>query len=452
LSGYAPWIVATQACLIIAMLVMAGGVMGWCRPAQAADQPPAVQTPLPTTPLTFEEAVKIALTQSPAFTRSSLEIDVGRLDETDSRYAMVPPLTFRTYYYVNRPAGVNYGKPYSLNFTTDPYNPVGAYFTLQAKKLATQAAILGHLGTISSGLQSLGSCYLQLDALHKQTGIQKDLIKLAQENLKYAENRVAIGTGTSLNVKTAQQQLQLAQGELEGIALAENGALASLRNLLGWPASQNITPAFYDSRHQVLGNFTPTSVTLEQAKTRSYELKGYEIQKNLQQYNVLRAKAKSLPNIIYTAQTPDPLSQSSSYGLYVGFGLEIPVWDGFTRIRDISRQKTILKQIGAKKGEKESLLENKWFNLLGKIQKTHVELKNAQAVEELARLKCHQQEVRYHSGEVPLSAFLESRSEVLRARKNTIQRGVEYDLLVLEFRELTGDLGNTYVDANAWQQ
>ena len=47
LSGYAPWIAATQACLIIAMLVMAGGVMCWCRPAQGADQHPAAQTPPP---------------------------------------------------------------------------------------------------------------------------------------------------------------------------------------------------------------------------------------------------------------------------------------------------------------------------------------------------------------------------------------------------------------------
>ncbi len=55
--------------------------------------------------------------------------------------------------------------------------------------------------------------------MHKQAGIQKDLIKVAQENLTYAENRVAIGTGTSLEVKMAQQQLQLSRGEQEGIAL-----------------------------------------------------------------------------------------------------------------------------------------------------------------------------------------------------------------------------------------
>ena len=452
LSGYAPWIAATQACLIIAMLVMAGGVMCWCRPAQGADQHPAARTPPPGTPLTFEEAVKIALTQSPAFTKSSLEIDIGRLDETDSRYAMVPPLTFRTYYYVNRPSGTNYGKPYSLNFSTEPYNPLGAYFTLQARKLATQAAILGHMGVISKGLLTLGSCYLQLDGLHKQAGIQKDLIKVAQENLTYAENRVAIGTGTSLEVKMAQQQLQLFRGEQEGIALSEKRALSNLKNLLGWPSNQDITPAFYDSRRQVLGSFNPATVTLEQAKTRSYELKVYEIYKQLQQYNIRLAIAKSLPTIIYTAQTPDPLSQSSSYGLYVGIGLEIPVWDGFTRIRNVSRQKALLKQIGAKKGEKEDLLDDKWFDLLEKIQEVSILLKSAQSMEELARLKSHQQEVRYHSGEVPLSAFLESRIELLKAQRNTLRQALNYDLNVLKLREFTGDLGNTYVDASAWQK
>ena len=74
---------------------------------------------------------------------------------------MVPPLTFRTYYYVNRPSGTGYGKPYSLNFSTDPYNPIGAYFTLQAQKLATQVAILSHLrrnfqGSAKSG--KLSTC------------------------------------------------------------------------------------------------------------------------------------------------------------------------------------------------------------------------------------------------------------------------------------------------------
>ena len=436
LSGYTSWIAAMQTCLIIAMLVMAGGVMGWCRPAQAADPAPAAPAVTPGSPLTFEEAVKIALTQSPAFTKSSLDIDIGRMDETDSRYAMIPPLTFRTYYYVNRPSGTGYNKPYSLNFATEPYNPVGAYFTLQAQKLATQAAILSHMGVISGGLLSLGSCYLSLDALHKQTVIQRDLVKVAQENLTFAENRVAIGTGTSLEVKMAQQQLQMAQGEQEGIALATKRTLSSLRNLLGWPANQDITPAFSDSRRQVLGSFNPATVSLEQAKTQSYEIKVFDIYRQLQEYNVRLAIAKTFPTFSINTQTPDPLSVSTGSGLYVGLGLEIPVWDGFTRIRNISRQKAILKQVGSKKEGKESVLESKMGTSQGKIQEIGVLLKNAQSMEELARLKAQQQEVRYHSGEVPLSVFLESRVEVLRAQKTTLIQGLEYDLEVLK---ATGD-------------
>jgi outer membrane protein TolC len=250
----------------------------------------------------------------------------------------------------------------------------------------------------------------------------------------------------------AQQQLQMFRDEQEGIGLIEKRALANLKSLLGWPANQEITPAFSDSRRQVLGSFNPATATLEQAKTASYELKSIEIVKELQQYNIRLAIAKSLPTIIYTAQTPDPLNQSSNYGLYVGIGLEIPVWDGFTRIRNVSRQKAILKQVGGKKWEKETFLEDKWFDTLEKLQDIGVLLKSAQSMEEVARLKSNQQEVRYHSGEVPLSAFLESRIEILKAQRMTSRQVLGYDLNVLRLRELTGDLGNTYVDASAWQK
>jgi len=453
-SGYAPWIAATQACLIIAMLVMAGGVMCWCRPAQGADQGPVAQTsaPTPGSPLTFDQAVKIAITQSPHFVRSSLDIDIGRMDEADSRYALVPPLTFSTYYYVNRPPGAGYGQPYSLSFTTAPYNPLGAYFTLQAQKLLTQVAILTHLKSISKGLEGLGGIYLELDCLHKLAACQKDLIQVARENLTYLENRMNIGTATSLDVKMARQQLELALGEQEGIALSLKRSLNSLKNFLGLRSTQDFTPNFRDSRRQVLGSFDPATITLEQAKNLSYELKALEIHKQLQTYNIRLAIAKVFPTILFSTQTPNPLSVNTGYGLYVGFGLEIPVWDGFKRVRDVSRQKAVLKQIGAKKAEKESSLEDKWFELLGGVQEKSLALKNAQALENLARLKAHQSDVRYQSGGAPLTIVLDSRKEVLAAQKEMLVRGLANDKAILKLRENSGDLGYSYVDANSWQK
>lgn len=452
LSGYAPWITAAQACLIIAMLIMAVGVMCRCRPAQGADQDPAVHTLPPGSSLTFDEAVKIAITQSPYFSKSSIDIDIKRMDETDSRYDMVPPLSFQTYYYVNRPSGVGSGKPYSLSFATNPYNPLGAYFTLQAQKLFTQIAILTHLKTISKGLESLGNFYLELDALHKMAACQKEIIQVCRENLTYVENRLSIGTGTSLEVKVAQQQLELALGQQEGIALGIKRDVTNLHNFLGLQSSPGFTPDCRDSRRQVLGKFDPAAATLEQAKQCSYDLKAMELYKQLQNYNIRQAIAKVFPSILFNTQSPNPLSVSNGSGLYVGLGLEIPVWDGFKRIRNVSRQKAVLKQLGDQKTEKESALEDKLLENQGDMQDKRVLLKNAQTQENLARLKAHESDVRYQSGEAPLTAVLESRKELLQAQKESLRRGLDYDKAVLQFRENSGDLGNSYVDAGAWQK
>lgn len=450
--GYAPWITATQACLLIAILVMAGGVMGWCRPAQSADQASAAATLPPGTQLSFDEAVRIAITHSPFFTKSSLEIDIRRMDETDSRYGMVPPLSFTTTYYVNRPSYTGHSKPYSINFSTDPYNPLGAYYTLQAQKLVTQLAILTHLQMISKGLLQLGEFYLQLDTLHKLAACQRELVQISRENLTYVENRLSIGTGSSLEVKVAQQQLELAKGEQEGIALSTKRILSGLKSFLGLPSTQNFTPDFRDSKRQVLGSFDPAIASLEQAKDRSYELKAVELQKQLQDFNIRLAKSKVLPTFVFTTQTPSPLNVTSGSGLYVGLGLQIPVWDGFKRIRDVSRQKTVLKQIGAQKSVKENNLQDKWLSNLSTIQEDSVTLKNSRTLENLAQLKASQNDIRYQSGEAPLTVVLESRKEVLTIRKDTLRKGLEYDKAILQLRENSGDLGHTYVDENSWQK
>jgi hypothetical protein len=101
---------------------------------------------------------------------------------------------------------------------------------------------------------------------------------------------------------------------------------------------------------------------------------------------------------------------------------------------------------------KESSVEDKWLELLERIHEKAVTLKNVQSLAELSRLKAHQQEIRYQSGEVPLPVFLESRREVLKLQEETVRRVLDYDKTVLQLREVSGDLGNTYVDQSSWQK
>ncbi len=454
-SGSVPLQISRKlgAILALALLALILGVLGAPLAAGAVEPVPPDANIVPSGPLDFDACARLAIRQSPYFTKSSVEIDIRRMDETDSRYAMVPPLSFRTLYYVNHPhqLGLN-PRPYSLSFTTDPYNPFGAYFTLQAQKLATQMAIFSHLKMISEGLERLGKMFLNLATMKQLTRLQDDMLSLSRENLTYAENRQSIGTGTSLEVRVAAQELELIKNEKERLALSQKRTMASLKTLLGLKPEQQVELDLRNARRQVLGSFDPAAATLEQAKAKSYELKMLELKKELQGYNIFVAKTRVLPSILFTSQTPDPLSLTSAKGIYVGIGLEVPVWDGFKRIRNISRQKAVLKQFGSDKDLKEIDLTDKWNALQEDLNSAAATLKLAQSQEELARLKERQGEIRYQSGAETLPTWLAARKAILESQKSAAGKALEYDGMVLNLRQFSGDLGYSYVDPNSWQK
>jgi outer membrane protein TolC len=97
-------------------------------------------------------------------------------------------------------------------------------------------------------------------------------------------------------------------------------------------------------------------------------------------------------------------------------------------------------------------LEDKLNGDLGTIHEKSVLLKNVQTRESLTRLKARQNEIRYQSGEAPLSVVLENRIEVLTVQKEVLNRTLEFDTAVLQLRENSGDLGHTYVDEKSWQK
>lgn len=433
-----------RAVLALGLLVLILGVLDPCRPASAAQE-------VPTGKLDFEACVRLALQQSPYLTKSSLEIDIRRLDESDSRYTMVPPVTFRSIYYVNQGDKFN-TKPYSLSFNTDSYNPFGSYFTLQAQKMATQIAVFAHLDIISHGLERLGKMFLSLAAMKRLTVYQGDLVGLSREALTYAENRQSIGTGTSLGVRVATQEGQLAKNEQERLTLSHKRTLVNLKTFLGLKPEQTVDLDVQGARRQVLGSFDPAVATLEQTKARSYELKALRLKEKMQGYNIMLAKAKVFPSLVFTTQTPDPLSGNPNRGLYVGLGLEVPIWDGFKRMRNVSRQKAVLKQFSVERDLKENDLTDKWNGLQQDLQGAAGTLKLAQSQEELTRLKERQSEIRYHSGTKPLPAWLEARKANIEAQKNVIAKRLEYEQIILELRQFSGDLGYSYVDQNSWKK
>jgi outer membrane protein TolC len=446
------WYIFSSAFGILLILCLLTPGLSFPGASAAEDSAPA-QEPAASGPLSlsFDDSVRLAIRQSPYFTKSSLDIELRRLDETDSRYGMIPTLNLRTLYYVNHPNRSN-SQPYQLSFTTEPYNPLGSYFTLQAQKLATNIAIFFHLDNISKGIMRLGGMYLELDYLQKVASFQASVMDVARENLTFYENRLAIGTGTSLEMKVAGQELQLARNEQQQIAFSRKKVLANLHTFLGLKTGQEINVVLRDIRGQVLGKFDPAAASLEQAKAHSYELKAWEIKKKLQGYNVLQAKTRLMPRFMVNVSNPDPLNNVTANGLYAGIGLTLPVWDGFRRYRNIGRQRTILREMSSDKDLKEADLADRWLSAQQDLQTAAAALKIAQSQEELAHLKERQSEIRYHSGGEPLPTMLEGQKGIWQAKKAEALKSMDYAKAMLSLRQLSGDLGNSYVQESNWEK
>lgn len=447
------WAGLARGLLLVGLMALALLVLGLERPVAAAEKDTTGEAAVSWGVMNFDACARLALRQSPYFTKSAIEIDLKRLDEADSRYSFIPSVMFRTTYYVDRPSwGNSNSQPYSLSFASEGYNPFDAFFTLQVRKMVTQLAVYGHLQIIDAGLQRIGNMFLQIHTLKRVAVCQDELVSVARQNLDYAEKRQKIGTATPLEIKVAVQELELAHGEKERVAIAQKKNLETLRMLLGLKPGQEMVPDLQEVQRQVFGQFDPATVTLAQTKTRNHDLKMQDIKRQLQEFNISLAKTKLLPVLIFGVQNPDPLSSTNARGLYFWVGAQVPVWDGFKRLRNISRQKTVLKQYDAETGAKELDLSTKFEENLEEVRTTGAARKVAQAQEELARLKERQSEIRYQAGGEPLTVFLEARKAHLEAQKTTLLKFLDYDLAVLTMRTFTGDLTYSYVEISDWQK
>jgi outer membrane protein TolC len=399
----------------------------------------------------FDTAARIAIQQSPYLTKSDLEIQIRRLDEKDSKSDYFPSLNFRTRYYVNNVSvsGNSLYSRYSLDFTSGPYSPWEAYFSLQVRKIITRIAILNHLKVISQGLNLLASSFLQLDALTKVAQVQAELIQLVEKQLSFMQERQKVGQGSALEIKVASQELALAKLTQKQLLEGQNKYRKSIRAYLGWPPDQELHLDLASSRQQILGGYENLAQLQEASPDSTIDLKIQDYKKELQKYNIILAKTKLLPTLFMGAQTPDPLSFVQSRSLFFFVGASIPVWDGFKRLRNISRQKIVLKQYEAETNETESDFKEKWREAQINATDSGTKLEVSQSQLELAALKERQAEIRYNTMGEPFSIYLEGEKGVSEARKNVIMKNLEYDLAKLNLRHLANELVSNYVDENS---
>jgi outer membrane protein TolC len=292
--------------------------------------------------------------------------------------------------------------------------------------------------------------FLELQALERIMVVQKESMRLSEQNLVYVQTRLESGGVSGLDLRVAEQEMEQARLELSKLEAAEATILEGLRGMLGFGVYDALKFNWDNAREQVLENFKPDDITLEEAHRASFDLRIQALKRELQEKNVTLAYTRFLPTFIWGVQTTDPFSSTEERGLFFSVGLELPLWDGLKRYHNVSRQKTILRQYEAESKSKEVSFDSKWSAAQRKLEQTRASLKLAQSQQKVAELKERQTTISYNAGRQPLPTLAADRKALLESRKGVLSNALEHDKAVLVIRNLSGDLIRRYVDTTPY--
>ncbi|MCP4666675.1 MAG: TolC family protein [Deltaproteobacteria bacterium] len=438
----------------VALAAMAvGGLLSPLSPAEAGDIAGAMD---------FKTCTELALGQSPYFTSSAIEIGIRQIDVSDSWWSFVPTVTLKTKYAFFRPKGVTKAqkerlkdrRDYSISFASGTWNPIKSFFSLKAKELVKEIAILAHLQVIDKGVHKLAEKLLELDMLNRLAVGQDKVVALNRQHLTYVQKLHSTGAATLLQVQTAAQRLAVVQAEVEKLSATKSALLEGLKFSLGLKPIQRLDLNLKETRHQILGPFDPKNATLEQARSHSFLLKIQKQKEELQDWQIILAYAKYFPTINFGWRTSD-LAQENVEGqqdFFAFVGADLPLWDGFSRYRNISRQKEKMRQSVNQTKVKDADFRRTWRAAQKELQEAEINMNLARISEKLARLEERQSEIRYKSDNLSLPKLLESRNKHLKAQTSTLSKTQEYEAAVLKIRHLSGDLFQTYVNVEPWKE
>ena len=394
-------------------------------------------------PLDFPAAVELALRQSPLLRQGQIQLDVRHMDEREARSGYWPAVNLQVDYLINAPVSVS--EPFSLHFNTGEYNPVGAYFSVQARREISLLAQLAYLQAIGDGLRQAGDLFLTLAALEQAKVLHAEQMDWGRRHVAWCANRTN-QFGAPLELQTAEQELVALRLEGDRAAIQRRQALRNLAALLGFtadapPPSLQLSAA----REQVLGAPSATATDRDLAEGKALELHMLEIQLRLQKLGVTGAYAEFLPRPAFSLRSTDPLDETQEQGLYFSAGLAVPLWDAGRRRLNIHRQKAILEQRVLERDSGQEAWRRRWSEVCDQRELADAEAALADQRVRLAELNFSRQQMAFDAGREDWPALRAAQQHLAGMRLQALEKKLAADRAALALRHFSRDLLDRYV-------
>lgn len=422
-----------------------GADSGAVMPVGSADsRVPGEQPP----PLSYAEAIQMALTTAPQFKNTKLDVEIVKLGEKDAWYRLFPKLSMVASYDtpLSNPNSATGVTPYTtVSFSTGAYDPIAAYIGHDASKVATKLAELIHLQAIQSMMEQVGAMYINLSTQGKIIACRQELRELALKGQTIAAQHAQKGSYSPLDKSLADLKGSVSQMELDLDKNQHSLEMARLKGFLGI-GPENKVVFSTNSLAEIIGDQpTLTLPSFAEVERRNVEFKIMKLREKLQTYNVRLAQAEHLPKFSIGLRTPDPTAtRENNAPYYATFSASLPLWSWGETTRNVERAELTGQKISVINAIQTNQAREAWTATSQDLHLLRERLAIATTTREIRELEGKREFIKSH-GNAPYEALLAAQTSTLQAKMVEIKAQEDYAKARLRLRIQSGELLNQYV-------
>ncbi len=407
--------------------------------------------------LDFEDYVYLSIQQSPLLASSAVDLEIQKLQLTDAIWRYIPEPTasvrisnnITTYNQGLDDLPQNYAQPkYEVNFTAMLPNPIGTYFNHQAQKILVDMAISTHRKAIGKVIADIARLYLEIDAQKEIIALNKQLIPIMKKNVTYWKQLESADGSQGVALNLAVQRQREAELKVESAEIKASVMRTRLKRMAGLANEQKLTINTEDAKN-IVANFDGKKLQWEERWAKSEDQFMLRSQLRLQDYNIMLAWAKYIPDVSLMVNNYPPSGQAQPVDgqedtfLHVSF--DFPIIDWGRRYRGVQSARMQKAQAYQEQAQERTSYSNDWVELEQNVSLAATSLKIAKTALDVAEMHVKEAEINYKEGLITYDALASRKEGHIKSQISYVETALDYKLNQIVWMNKSGVLGERYI-------
>lgn len=370
----------------------------------------------------FPTCIRYAFVHSESLVSNKLDIQVASLDLKDAHSELMPTFQLITRYYFIRTDDANNPNPsrFNVQFAMTNWNPYEALIKIRAKSIFVDLAKLAHFDKISENVAQMAKLFYGINTLQATLRGQKQILAIHNNKLNFGKSKFDQGNLDSVTLQSWTNSVKAQQLKVKSLERELEQKTTILKSFMGYHPDYYLPLDTRDAANQILDGFNGRWITFADVQGRNIKLRMAAKKEQAQSVMVTGAYLQLVPKPLFVF-TDNKNTPNTTSGVNMALGLDYIIWDGFKRVRDISRQKFKAQQLEIDRKQLSEKLYSEFKRIRGEIDSSGEQSSLSREQAKLADLAEEKAAIMYKSGNIDYGEYSDQRVKTVEAHLNAAQ-------------------------------